>query len=332
MEVAKEQCIHDQAAKAQGWRFFLAGFFLTVLITGIGFACLTVWPFGDKTVLIIDSLHQYLPFYTDMHNKLVNGGSLLYSFSGGLGYNFWSTYAYYLASPLNFLMVLIPTANVCDFMDLMILLKIGLCGGCFAWYLHRRDPKRRYLPVVFGVMFALSNFVIGYYFNLMWLDSIAMLPIMMYGIEQIVKGKSGRTFCLSLFYALWCNYYIGFMLCLFACLYYLIRWISAERITWGRIWRSALCFAWYALLAGGMASLVLLPAFMGLSSSESMQGNTFPTVIKFYTSLLDMLKNHMAFLEPVNISNTQVGLNVYCGIFTVLLAILYLFDRKIRLR
>lgn len=90
--------------------------------------------------------------------------------------------------------------------------------------------------------------------------------------------------------------------------------------------------AWYALLAGGMASLVLLPAFMGLSSSESMQGNTFPTVIKFYTSLLDMLKNHMAFLEPVNISNTQVGLNVYCGIFTVLLAILYLFDRKIRLR
>lgn len=115
MEVAKEQCIHDQAAKAQGWWFFLAGFFLTVLITGIGFACLTVWPFGDKTVLIIDSLHQYLPFYTDMHNKLVNGGSLLYSFSGGLGYNFWSTYAYYLASPLNFLMVLIPTANVCRF-------------------------------------------------------------------------------------------------------------------------------------------------------------------------------------------------------------------------
>lgn len=81
-----------------------------------------------------------------------------------------------------------------------------------------------------------------------------------------------------------------------------------------------------------MASLVLLPAFMGLSSSESMQGNTFPTVIKFYTSLLDMLKNHMAFLEPVNISNTQVGLNVYCGIFTALLAILYLFDRKVRLR
>ena len=150
-----------QTKKAGGGAFFLAGFFLTLLITAIGFAAISVWPTGDKTVLIIDSLHQYLPFYTDMHNRLVEGKSLLYSFSGGLGYNFWSTYAYYLASPLNFLMVLIPTENVCDFMDLMILLKIALCGGCFSWYLHKRDENRKYLPVVFGIMFALSNFVIG---------------------------------------------------------------------------------------------------------------------------------------------------------------------------
>lgn len=321
-----------QTKKAGGGAFFLAGFFLTILITAIGFAAISVWPTGDKTVLIIDSLHQYLPFYTDMHNKLVKGESLLYSFSGGLGYNFWSTYAYYLASPLNFLMVLIPTENVCDFMDLMILLKIALCGGCFSWYLHKRDENRKYLPVVFGIMFALSNFVIGYYFNLMWLDSVAMLPLILYGIERIVDGKSGRIFGIALFYGLWCNYYIGFMLCIFSCLYYLVRWISAEKITWHGIWRSAITFAWYALLAGGMASLVLLPAFMGLSTSESMQGNKFPTVIKFYTSLFEMLKNHMAFLEPVNISDTQVGLNAYCGVATVLLAILYLFDGKLRLR
>ena len=181
-------------------------------------------------------------------------------------------------------------------------------------------------------MFALSNFVIGYYFNLMWLDSVAMLPLILYGIERIVDGKSGRIFGIALFYGLWCNYYIGFMLCIFSCLYYLVRWISAEKITWHGIWRSTLTFAWYALLAGGMASLVLLPAFMGLSSSESMQGNKFPTVIKFYTSLFEMLKNHMAFLEPVNISDTQVGLNAYCGVATILLALLYLFDGKLRLR
>ncbi|MCD7746151.1 MAG: YfhO family protein [Lachnospiraceae bacterium] len=410
------------SAKQISRNYFLAGFLLSGLFAGIGFALMGVWPFGDKTLLIIDSLHQYLPFYTDFHEKLVSGDSLLYSFSGGLGYNFWSTYAYYMASPLNFLMVLIPTANVCDFMDLMILLKIALCGGCFSWYMYKRGSERNELPerspdamgsvngecglrpgaaqgalpCVFGMMYALSNFVIGYYFNLMWLDSVAMLPLVMYGIEQIVKGKSGRFYCLALFYGLWCNYYIGFMLCLFSCLYFLVRWI-AQTAEYGRssrggrmtaprfgkkhssrtdgsgreddaeaaasggsheavdtsemrnngdrpcasksmrdmprdIFRSCLVFAWRSLLAGGMAALVLVPAYMGLTSSESMETNTFPTVVKFYESLAELLENHMAFMEPVTISSSQVGLNVYCGVATVLLAILYLFDHEIRLR
>ncbi|MCD7955010.1 MAG: YfhO family protein [Lachnospiraceae bacterium] len=362
-----------RTAKQISRNYFLAGFFASGLVAGAAFALMGVWPFGDKTLLIIDSLHQYLPFYTDFHEKLVNSESFLYSFSGGLGYNLWSTYAYYLASPLNFLMAFIPTANVCDFMDLMILVKIALCGGCFTWYMHKHDEERlsyrsskedqadgidgiagtgrgggdfsgqsaaagfSTLPVVFGMMYALSNFVIGYYFNLMWLDSIAMLPLVMYGIEQIVKGGRGKLYCLALFYGLWCNYYIGFMLCLFSCLYFLVRWIAQTGEYGGRsfprdLGKSCLTFAWYSLLAGGMAALVLIPAYMGLTSSESMESNTFPTVVKFYESLAELLENHMAFMEPVTISSTQVGLNVYCGVATVLLAVLYLFDHEIRLR
>ncbi|MCD7841013.1 MAG: YfhO family protein, partial [Lachnospiraceae bacterium] len=371
----KERTMDGTKAKTLSRLYFLAGFLLSGVVALVGFALMGVWPFGDKTLLIIDSLHQYLPFYTDFHEKLVDGESLLYSFSGGLGYNLWSTIAYYLASPLNLLMVLIPTANVCDFMDLMILLKIALCGGCFSWYMHKRDEERTYLPehspnaqrfengecdlpssagegalpVVFGMMYALSNFVIGYYFNLMWLDSVAMLPLIMYGIEQIVKGKSGRFYCLALFYGLWCNYYIGFMLCLFSCLYFLVRWIaqtgeygsgkgqtsasySVKRSFWRDLGKSCLTFAWHSLLAGGMSALMLVPAFMGLTSSESMESNTFPTVVKFYESLAELLENHMAFMEPVTISSSQVGLNVYCGVATVLLAVLYLFDREVRLR
>ena len=166
------------------------GFLIPALATFIGFALIGVWPFGNGTVLIVDSIHQYLPFYTDLHEKLVNHESLLYSFSAGLGYDFWATFAYYMASPLNFLLALLPKANVADAMDLFIILKIGLCGGTFSWYLHKREPGRKFLPLVFGAMFALSNFMIGYYFNLMWLDSVAMLPLIMMGIERITEKNN----------------------------------------------------------------------------------------------------------------------------------------------
>ena len=88
--------------------YFLIGYILSAVIMAASFAVIKVWPAGDHYALIIDSIHQYLPFYTDFRNKLAEGSSLLYSWSGGLGYNFWSTYAYYLAAPSNFLLYFVP--------------------------------------------------------------------------------------------------------------------------------------------------------------------------------------------------------------------------------
>lgn len=291
-----------------------------------------VFPFGDHGVLIIDSLHQYLPFFTEFHEKLADSGSMLYSFSGGLGFNFWATYAYYLASPLNFLVTFFPASSMMDVMAYLIMIKIGICGGCFGYYLTNRNKGKNYTPVVFAVMFALSSFIIGYYFNLMWLDSIAVLPIVMLGIERIIKGKSGKTFGIALFIGLYCNYYIGFMLCLFACLYFVVQWISAKQFTIKAFIKSCLSFGWFALLSGGMAALVLLPAYQALGITESMDGNTFPDKIKFFTSSIAQLTSHFALVEPINIADDQAGVNAYCGVIVLILLVLYLLDKKISKR
>lgn len=303
------------------------GFMIPSLTVAASFAGNGVFPFGDRGVLIIDSLHQYLPFFTEFHEKLINADSLLYSFGGGLGYNFWATIAYYLASPLNFLVSLFPKENMMDVMALFIVLKIGLCGLTMTWYFAEKDRGRSYYPIAFGTMFGLSSFLIGYYFNLMWLDSIAMLPLVMKGIERIVKEKRGNLYCLSLFYGLYCNYYIGFMLCLFSCLYFLVLWISEKQYDGKKLVRTCRSFAWYSLLAGGMAAVVLIPAFMGLGTTESAQ-NSFPSPVKFYVENLSQLTSQFAFVEPINIADDQIGVNAFCGTVTLILACLYLLDRK----
>lgn len=75
------------------------------------------WPFGNHTGLIVDYIHQYLPFYAVSHDKLQSGKSLLYSFSGGPGFNFWSAIAYYLADSLNILLYFVPVEHVCDLLN-----------------------------------------------------------------------------------------------------------------------------------------------------------------------------------------------------------------------
>ncbi len=319
--------------KTKGGAWYLGiGFLLPTLLTLIGFIWIKVWPFGDGTVLIIDSIHQYLPFYTDFHDKLLRGEDLFYSFSAGMGYDFWSTFAYYMSSPLNLLIALVPTANVGDFMDLMIMLKIGLTGGTMSWYLHQRNPKEKFTPIVFGAMFALGNFMIGYYFNLMWLESIAMLPLIMCGIERITRGESARMYGLALFFGLWCNYYIGFMLCVFAVLYLFVCYAQGSGLTVKQFFLRSLRFGWYSLLAGGGSAVVLLPAYLSLMGSEAMEKNSFPAAIKFYTNFLEIIFAHFAAVKPINISSTQVGLNAYCGVAVLILVLCYILDKEIHLR
>ena len=337
--------------------FYLwVGMLIPALIMLIGFIVNGVWPFGDGTILKVDSLHQYLPFFTDFHQKLRSTDSLFYSFSGGLGYDFWATCAYYLASPLNMLIVLVPKPNVCDFMDVMILLKVSACGGIFSWYLHRRNPSAAFLPLVFGTMYAMGNFYIGYSFNIMWLDSMAVVPLIMYGIEKLVKGsgRGGFIYGLSLFYGLWCNYYIGFMLCIFSCLYLVVCLVCAsgsdpkredqydgtgeetaarrEKSGFSHFVSVCLSFGWYSLLAGGMSAVMLLPAYLSLTSSESMMSNSLPSKLKFYTDFLSMYMSHFINAKPINISDSQVGFNAYCGSIVPLLVMCYLLERRIRIR
>jgi len=290
-----------------------------------------VYPFGDHGVLIIDSLHQYLPFFTDFHQKLANSESILYSFGGGLGYNMWAAIAYYLASPLNLLIETVSMDHVMDFMAYLILLKISLSGMLFGWYLADRNEGKDYSPIPFACMYALSTFMIGYYFNIMWLDSVMILPLIMKGIERIIQGKSGKLFAGALFYGLYCNYYIGYMLCLFSCLYFLTQWMAAKKFKIRSFFISGLRFAWYALLSGGMAAIMLVPAYLNLGITESAN-NSFPTKIKFYTSTLAQMTGHFALVEPINIYDDQSGVNIYCGVIILILFVLYILDREIRFK
>ena len=322
----------EEARRKRRKRNTLLGFLIPTAAMILAFAVNEVSPFGDRGILIIDSLHQYLPFFTEFHEKLVNSESLRYSFGGGLGMNFWATFAYYFASPLNFLIVLFPTSMMMEAMALLVVLKIGLSGGLFSYYLSRRNKDRNYTPILFGCMFALSNFMIGYYFNLMWLDSIAVLPLVMIGIEQITEGKSGKVFAASLSFALFSNYYIGFMMCVFSCLYFLMMWCIKKKESIKKFFRSCVNFGWYALLSGGIAAIVLVPAYMALGTTESTTGNTFPNPIKLYTGLFSQLTQHFAAVEPITIADTQVGLNAYCGVLVMILVILYALDKQISLR
>ena len=291
-----------------------------------------VYPFGDNCILHIDMYHQYCPFFTEFLNKLQTGGSLQYSWNLGLGSDFVSLYAYYLASPLNFLILLCPKSHVIEFMTLLIILKISASGLTFFLYIRHhykligkdgRMHKNQMIPaLVFSTAYALSGFVAAYSWDIMWMDCIALFPLIMIGLERLLQEKKAGLYYITLALCIFCNYYISIMICIFLVFAFALLFFSQKKGKGGAILR----FGWYSLLAGASSAILLLPEIAVLSVSGSAEGG-FPKTAEFYFNILAELGRGAA-VTSVYTGNDHWP-NLYAGAFSLFLVWIYVLNRRI---
>lgn len=308
-----------------------AAFCIPVVVMIVIFAQRGIFPFGEQSFLRTDMYHQYAPFFSEFQYKLSQGGSLFYSWDIGMGVNFSALYAYYLASPLNWLLILCPKGLVIEFMTYSIVLKIGLSGLTFTYYLRRHCGKDDFGAGFFGIFYALSGYMAAYSWNIMWLDCILLFPLIMLGLEGLVNEKSGMMYCVALGLSILSNYYISIMICIFMVIYFLALLILTAKKGKGiRDYMSHIGrFTGYSLLSGGMAAVVLLPEIYALQMTASAE-STFPKTWNSYFSMFDMFARHIGNVE------TEIGLdhwpNIYCGVAVLMFFLLYLGCKRIRLR
>ena len=323
--------------KRDGRLVFFLAFALPVLALLLIFAVKGIYPFGDRSFLRTDMYHQYVPFHAEFAEKLQNGESLLYSWEVGAGSNFITLLAYYLCSPFNLLLFVISKAGIVEYTSYMVVLKTGLAGLTMAWYLCRKFDTRTVAAAFFSLAYGLSGYMAAYSWNIMWLDCIWLAPLVLLGLELLVEENKGLMYCLTLALSILTNYYISIMLCMFLVLYFvclLIMYPSKKGTeTIGEpktrvrdyLYKCVL-FAFYSLLAGGLAAVLLLPVAAALKTTASANIN-FPDSLSTYFNTMDMLARHMAGVE------TEIGLehwpNLYSCAAVFVLFPLYIMNKNI---
>ncbi|MCM1184029.1 MAG: YfhO family protein [Roseburia sp.] len=327
-------------------RLCIFSFCIPVAIMLMIFFINDIYPFGDgdRSFLHIDMYHQYFPFLTEFYHKLRNGESLLYSWNTGIGSNFPALYVYYLASPSNWLCVLVPEAFLMEFLSYTVVFKIGLCGASFSYYMKKHFRTGTWMILLFSLFYALSGFMAAYNWNVMWLDVVVLTPVIVLGLERLVREGRCRLYCIALGLSILSNYYLSIMLCIFLALYFVVLLVakapdvedvSAPLAVPGLCrlrsfyLKAAIRFAVYSLLAGGMAAVLLFPEIVALTLTEFSEIN-FPGTAKTYFSVMDMVARHC-----FNVA-VETGLdhwpNLYCGAAVFLLLPLYAFQGSIPLR
>ena len=295
-------------------------------------------PFGKYSMLYSDMYHQYYPFFVAYREALRSGNGLLYSWNVGMGMDYLGLISYYLASPLYLLSVFVPEGILLEFFSLLMPVKLGLAGLFFAIFLKQIFRRDDLSIAVFGGFYGLCAWALGFQWNIMWLDTFALLPLVVLGTVSLLRDRKFILYTLSLFLAIFSNYYIGFFVCIFVFLLFFVYEICRFQ-GWKRFFQDLCRIALFSLLAIGMTAILELPAFAALQTTQSSV-NKFPEGFKLniaehntFLGLLDAMRqvagNMGGSIEP----NFKEGLpNLYCGVGTILLAFLYLLSGDVKKR
>lgn len=281
-----------------------------------------LYPFGNKLWIRADSYTQYSIFYKYLRQQLVHNGTLLYSFKLGLGGSFFTIMGYYLMSPLSFLVVLFKDSQIMLFMTILIISKIVLSGITFYLFINKRIKLDYVYRLGLSIAYALMSFNIIYAFNVMWLDSIILIPIALMGVDHLInKGKVWLlTGTLTLLFI--SNFYMAYMAGIGIFIYFLVELIVLQN----RVkWKSGIKFLISVILSFGLSAWLILPINYALKS-----GPKIPLQVGF----LQRKQSIWIALSDLFSHNTQLfdGANIYCGILMLVAVIAFYFIPKIKIR
>ena len=324
---------------------------LAIACIAVIYVIFSVFPFGSITVMRMDLYHQYGPLFAELYDRIVEHKSLLYSWITGGGSSFLGNYLNYLSSPLSFLIFLFDKEDISYAITFIVAFKCILSATSFSYYLKKSFNKDNYFLSAFGILYAFSAYFLAYYWNVMWLDAMIMLPLIALGIEKIFKTGDIKLYTVSLIILFFANYYMGYMCCIFAVLYFFVCFINTysndgklnENAVYEKKYSTkalmnnvfinrGVKFAFASIIAALICAITLVPVFMILKNSSATSG-TFPQTFKSYFDLLDLITSHFALLETtIRSSGDNVLPNIYTGILTFILLPLFLVNNKIKLK
>lgn len=335
--------------------FAIIAFLIPVVIMTIVLAIKHIYPFGSHIVAVVDMYHQYMPFYSDLLHKMHTGGNLFYSWNGAGGYNFFGMLAYYGASPLNLLLFLFPSSLLVEGITLIMLLKLGFAGLFMYMFLintygkvekdtvEKKEKAGKWesvknavissadelLAVAFSSMYALSSYMLAFYWCTMWLDVVALVPLCILGLHRLLDGKNPLLYTITLAFCVFCNYYIAFMLCIFIVLYYLKECLANPR-TKGFVSfaKTSGYVALYSVIGVGLAAVMALPAYYAIKNTY-YSSSDWPSE---WAVRADPLKTLMQLFPSSSFASMPTYACIYAGTAVVLLMLCFFGIKKIPFR
>ena len=305
------------------WTYFVSFIIPVLIMTGVYLSQGIYWN-SDNSPLLGDGFHQYVIFDITLRNILHGNGSLFYTFTSGLGLNFYALSSYYLGSFLAPLVYFFDLTNMPDAVYLTTLLKFGLIGLSTYFSLNKlfqSIPKP--LKLALSTSYALMSFTVSQLEIKTWLDVFILIPFIITGLHLLITEKKFLLYFTSLSILFIQNYYFGYMTVLFLIFWYLCQ------ISWDfkTLKSSVLDFIVISFLAGMTSLILTLPTLFDLQT----HGEKLTEVTKFQTEsswYLDLFAKQ--FIGSFDTTKYGAIPMIFVGLLPFILTILFFTLKSIK--
>lgn len=306
--------------------YYLLAFLIPLGIISLVLAFQGIWWGSDTTILASDGFHQYVIFNQTLRNTLHGDGSLFYTFTSGLGLNFYALSSYYLGSLLSPLVFFFDLQSMPDALYLVTIVKFGLIGLSTYYSLKGIYQK---IDSVWALLLSTSYSLMSFSTSQLeinsWLDVFILIPIILLGLHRLMEGKNQMIYYVALTCLFVQNYYFGYMTAIFLTLWTLVQlsWLEKQRI------KVFLNFTVVSILSALSSLFMLLPTYLDLKT----HGETFTKIVNLKTEdswYLDFFaKNLVGSFDTTKFGSIPM---IYVGLLPLLLTILFFTLKEIKWR
>ncbi len=231
-------------------------------------------PFGDKSLAYEDAYYQYMDFFAYLKDALNGENNIFYSFSNGLGKSSIGLFAYYLASPLNLLVVLFEKNQMNLFLDILIVIKVSISAVTMSFFLINRFNGR--LKTLFVILLAISYAMMQYSWaqcsNVMWLDGVCLLPLLLLAVHYLVYRGNYFYLTFMVGISILIQWYTAGINCLYCIIIFgtELAFISVERGIFDLLWYIKKVLLYGVSMIGGicLSACLFLPTILDLRSGK----------------------------------------------------------------
>lgn len=279
-------------------------------------------PFGSCPFYSGDGICLVIPTLIQAQDQVSNN-SFLYSWTSGGGYNFFYSFP---SAILFYWLRLFHPSTILPLFTILGVLGISISGPCLYYYLtHRLNGKRFHKEdsriLLFTTAYSLSAFIINFRNNILWIPIYALFPIILICCDKLIYQKKTLLYMLLLAFCIAINPFFAFFVCIFLALYFFTYKFKGIK----DFFIKGLRFAYASLLGAGLSFCSILATYLAFQSTAYSSYDAVKPTFTFYQSYWDSFKQLFIFPESVTVTEQNGAINLYCGLFIIILLFLIPF-------